>query len=170
MRGRPEAHETAPYYFTYIDQVVGDDPIGTLKAQLDEARNLFAGIDEEQSLTRYAPDKWSIREVVNHLSDTERAFLFRALWFARGFSDPLPGYDQLIAVAGAGADRVPFAAHRTEFEQVRAASISLFENLPEEAWLRTGIASDRPFTVRSIAFLTAGHVAHHLRILRERYL
>ncbi|HLH04584.1 MAG TPA: DinB family protein [Bryobacteraceae bacterium] len=170
MRGRPEANEAAPYYFTYINQAEGDDPVEILKAQLDETRSVLAGINEEQSLHRYAPEKWSIRQVVNHLTDTERSFVFRALWFARGFSTPLPSYDQNIAVSGAAADSVSFAAHRAEFEQVRASTISFFTNLPDEAWLRTGIASDCQFTVRALAFIAAGHVAHHLRILRERYL
>ena len=95
---------------------------------------------------------------------------FRALWFARGFQTPLPGYDHNIAASGAGADRIAWTAHVEEFRRVRLATISLFENLPEKAWLRRGIASDNPFTVRALAFLVAGHVTHHLKIVRERYL
>jgi DinB family protein len=170
MIGRPEATEAAPYYFTYIDQAAGDDPVAMMEQQLDEASGLFAGISEEVSEHRYAAEKWSIRQVLNHLTDTERAFAFRALWFARGFEAPLPGYDQNIAAAGAGADRVAWATHVEEFRQVRLATISLFRNLPPEAWMRTGIASDNSFTVRAMAFIITGHVAHHVRILRERYL
>ncbi len=106
MTGRPLATEAAPYYFTYIDQVAGDDALATIKQQVEEVRDLFAGISEEESRHRYAPDKWSIRQVLNHVTDTERAFAFRALWFARGFTDPLPSYDQDIAAAGAEADGV----------------------------------------------------------------
>jgi DinB superfamily len=170
MLGRPGASETAPYYFTYIDQVSGDDPCGIIQRQLHESLGVFEGISEEASLYRYAPDRWSIRQVLNHITDTERAFTFRALWFARGFEAPLPGYDQGIAAAGAEADRVAWADHVEEFRYVRLSTISLFRNLPPEAWMRTGIASDNPFTVRAMAFIIAGHLAHHVRILRERYL
>jgi hypothetical protein len=170
VKGRPQETEAAPYYFTYIRQAEGDDPISTLERQLADARGTFAGISEEKSLYRYAPDKWSIRQVLNHVSDTERSFAFRALWFARGFDSSLPSYDQNIACAGAQADKVPWLAHIGEFLHVRAATIDLFRNLPEEAWMRSGIASDNRFTVRALAFITAGHYAHHLRILRERYL
>jgi hypothetical protein len=170
MIGRPEKSETAAYYFTYIDQVDGADAEATLASQLDESAMLFAGISEEKSLHRYAPDKWSIRQVLNHISDTERAFAFRALWFARGFDSPLPSYDQNIAASGAVADKVCWPAHVEEFRRVRLSTISLFANMPSEAWMRSGIASDNPFTVRAMAYIIAGHFAHHVRILRERYL
>jgi hypothetical protein len=168
--GRPERSEAASYYFTYIDQVKGDDIAAVIERQLDEAMTLFAGISEEASKHRYAPDKWSIRQVLNHITDTERAFAFRALWFARGFEAPLPGYDQNIAAAGAGADGIAWAAHVEEFRRVRLSTISLFANLPAEAWMRSGVASENRFTVRAMAFIVAGHVEHHVRILRERYL
>src|SRR5438132_1061158 len=109
MISRPQTTEAAPYYFNYIDQVTGDDPLGALENQLEEA--LFSAISEEKSLHRYAPDKWSIRQVLNHVTDTERAFTFRALWFARGLESPLPSYDQNVAASGAEADRVSWAAH-----------------------------------------------------------
>jgi DinB superfamily len=168
--GRPEASEAAPYYSTYIDRVLGDDAMPVMRNQLEESLTLFAGISEEDSKRRYAPGKWSMRELLNHVTDTERAFAFRALWFARGFEAPLPGYDQNIAAAGAQADLIPWAAHVEEFRQVRISTISLFRNLPSEAWMRSGIASDNRFTVRALAFIIAGHVAHHLAVLRERYL
>jgi DinB family protein len=170
MQGRPEKSEAAGYYFTYIDQVAGQDGKAALCGQLDEAAGLLAEISEEKSQYRYAPEKWSIRQVLNHITDTERAFAFRALWFARGFDAPLPGYDQNIAAAGAEADGIPWAAHVEEFRQVRLSTISLFSNLPNEAWMRSGIASDNRFTVRAMAYIIAGHWAHHARILRERYL
>jgi hypothetical protein len=170
MTGRPATTEAAPFYFTYIDQVAGDDPQRVLRTQLADADQLFGGISEEKSKDRYAPEKWSIRQLLNHVTDTERAFAFRALWFARGFESPLPGYDQNIAAAGADADRISWAAHVEEFRQVRQSTISLFANLPPDAWMRTGIASDNPFTVRALAFITAGHLQHHLKVLQERYL
>ena len=170
MTGRPEKSEAGAYYFNYIDQVPGTDVSAVLAAQLEECTALFSEISEEKSLYRYAPDKWSIRQLLNHVSDTERAFAFRALWFARGFDTPLPSYDQNIAAAGAGADAVAWALHVEEFHRVRLATISLFANMPAEAWMKTGIASDNKFTVRAMAFITAGHVTHHLKVLRERYL
>jgi hypothetical protein len=170
MIGRPQSTEAAPNYFTYINQVTGDDPLATIDTQLDESLALFAGITEEKSLHRYAPEKWSIRQVLNHVSDNERAFVFRALWFARGFDSPLPGYDQDIAAASAGADTVSWADHVAEFRAVRLSTISLFKNMPPEAWLRTGIASEKPFTVRALAFIIPRHVTHHIKLLRERYL
>src|SRR5271157_527675 len=155
MIGRPETTEAAPYYFTYINQVTGDDVVATLKSQLSESLAFFSAISEEKSLHRYAPDKWSIRQVLNHITDTERSFTFRALWFARGFDTPLPSYDQNIAVAGALADNYSWASHIEDFRRVRLATNSLFANMPPDAWMRRGIASDNPFTVRSLAFIAA---------------
>src|SRR5947207_11511934 len=103
MDTRPERNEAAEYYFTYIDQVEGNDVLAVLAHQATEVVDVMRAIDETQSLNRYAPDKWSIREVLNHINDTERAFAFRALWFARGFTEPLPAFDQDTAMAGSGA-------------------------------------------------------------------
>src|SRR5512146_3494830 len=99
MIGRPETSEAAPYYFTYINRVASDDPAAVIETQLPESLDFFSGISEEKSLHRYAPEKWSIRQVLNHVTDTERAFAFRVLWFARGFDTPLPSYDQNISTA-----------------------------------------------------------------------
>ena len=168
--GRPTSDEAAPYYFTYINQVAGENPLAEMEHQADEVLPFLATISEEKSLYRYAPEKWSIRQVLNHVADSERAFAFRALWFARGFEASLPSYDQNIAAAGAQADQVSWRAHVDEFCRVRLATIALFKNLPAEAWKRTGIASDNVFTVRAVAYIIPGHVTHHLRVLRERYL
>jgi hypothetical protein len=170
MVGRPQATEAAPYYFTYIDKTQGEDPLAAIGNQLEEAAALFAEISAEASLRRYAPEKWSIRQVLNHVTDTERAFAFRALWFARGFNGPLPGYDQDVAAAGAGAEAVSWDSHVEEFRRVRFSTISLFGNMPPEAWARGGVASDNFVTVRALAWMISGHLAHHLEILRERYL
>jgi DinB family protein len=170
MIGRPQPTEAAPYYFTYINQVTGDDPVATIDRQLDESLTFFSAISEEKSLYRYAPEKWSIRQLLNHVTDTERAFTFRALWFARGFDTPLPSYDQNIAAASAQADAISWAAHLEEFRGVRLSTISLFRNMPPEAWTRSGIASDNRFTVRALAYIIAGHLTHHINVLRERYL
>jgi len=170
MTGRPAKTEAAPYYFTYIDQVIGDDIMAVLTSQLEEPMALLSGISEEKSLHRYSPEKCSIRQVLSHISDCERMFAFRALWFARNFSTPLPSFDQEIAASGAEADTISWAAHLGEFRRVRLSTIPLFANMPLAGWMRTGIASDNPFTVRALAYITAGHFAHHFRILKERYL
>jgi hypothetical protein len=170
MLGRPQETEAAPYYFTYIDRVMGEDGLLAIENQLEDALAFFSGITEEKSLHRYQPDKWTIRQVLNHVTDTERAFAFRVLWFARGFDVPLPGYDQNIAAAGSGADSCSWASLVEEFQRVRLATISLFRNMPPDAWMRSGIASGNPFTVRAMAFIVAGHAIHHVGVLRERYL
>jgi hypothetical protein len=166
---RPIHGETAPYYLTYIDQVNGDDVFRILENQLAEAEVLFASVSEERSRYRYAPEKWSVRQVLNHVTDSERAFAFRALWFARGFEAPLPGYDQDVAAAGAEADNVTWDRHAMEFRSVRLSTLSLFANMPGGAWIKGGVASGNPFTVRSLAYIIAGHFTHHLNILRTRY-
>jgi DinB family protein len=166
----PDRTEAAEYYFTYIDQVPPGDIRQTLAAQAAATLSFLRGISEERSLHRYAPDKWSIRELLSHVNDTERVFVFRAVWFARGFDTPLPAFDQDVAIAAAGADERSWKSHVDEFAAVRAATVAFFESLPEAAWDRRGIASGNAFTVRALAYATAGHLAHHLRVLRERYL
>ena len=170
MQGHPEPHEAASYYFKYIDRVQSDDVVGMLETQLDETVAFLLGISEEQSLHRYAPDKWSIRQVLNHVTDTERVFLFRAFWFARGFDTPLPSFDEKISAGAARADEIPWARHVEEFRGARLATLTFFRNLPAEAWTRSGIASDNPFSVRALAYILAGHTAHHVEIVQERYL
>jgi uncharacterized damage-inducible protein DinB len=166
----PDRTEAAEYYFTYIDQVAQGDIRDVLEAQLPETLSLMEGISEDRSLHRYAPDKWSIREVLSHISDCERLFVFRAFWFARGFDSPLPSFDQNVATATADADARAWSSHLQEFRAVRASTLSFFRSLPLDAWSRRGVASGNPFTVRALAYITAGHVTHHVRILRDRYL
>jgi hypothetical protein len=170
MIGIPERTEAAEYYYKYIDRVTSEDVLSFLEGQLDETTAFLRCISEEKSLYRYAPDKWSIRESWSHVNDAERVFTSRALWFARGLDSPLPSFDQEIAVRGACADTISWARHIDEFRLIRMATVSLFQNLPLEAWKRTGMASGYPFTVRSLAYIVAGHTAHHIAILRERYL
>ena len=166
----PQPHEAAPYYFNYISKVEGDDVVAVLQGQLDDTVALLTGISEERSLHRYAPEKWSIRQVINHVHDTERVFVYRALWFARGFDSELPSFDEKISAAGARADDISWASHVYEFRAIRLSTLAFFGNLTAEAWLRSGTASGMPFTVNALAWITAGHLAHHLAILRERYL
>lgn len=170
MRGRPQETEAAPYYQGYIQQAEGDDALAAMEQQLDEMMALLSGISEEKSLYRYAPEKWSIRQVLGHISDAERAFAFRLMHFARGFDAPVPGFDQEISAAGAESDRVSWSDLVEEFRWVRLSTIALVKNLPPEAWDRSGIASEKSFTVRSLAFIIPGHAAHHMKIVRERYV
>jgi uncharacterized damage-inducible protein DinB len=170
LSGRPQPDEAAAYYSRYTDLVGSDDVVAVLTTQLEDALGFLRNISEEKSQHRYAPGKWSMRQLLSHVNDTERIFISRALWFARGFKDPLPSFDQDICVAGAEADNVSWASHVEEFRAVRLATIAFFQNLPAEAWLRRGIASENPFTVRALAYIAAGHVMHHMTILSERYL
>jgi hypothetical protein len=166
----PDRTEAADYYFTYIDKVPAGDVCQILETQLSETVALLRPVSEEQSLGRYAPGKWSVREVVSHINDTERLFVFRAMWFARGLEGALPSFDQDVAIRSAGADARSLASHLDEFRAVRAATLTLFQNLPPDAWMRRGMASGYSFTVRALAYIAAGHVAHHAVILKERYL
>jgi hypothetical protein len=170
MPGRPESHEAAPYYFTYIDRIPNDDIVAVIGAQMEETLPFLLAISEEQSLHRYAPEKWSVRQVLSHINDTERLFVYRAFWFARGFDSPLPSFDQNVCANAANADEISWARHVEEFRGIRLASLAFFQNLPPAAWMRSGIASGNPFTVRALAYLLAGHLAHHAAILKERYL
>ena len=167
--GRPEPNEAAPYYLTYIDRVPGDDVVGFLESQADEVSAFLGAISEERSLHRYAPGKWSIRQVWNHVNDGERLFVFRAMWFARGLDNPLPSFDQAVAAEAARADDTPWSSHAEEFRHLRRATLAFARGLPREAWSRTGVASDKRVSVRALLYIAAGHVAHHMAVLKERY-
>ena len=166
---RPQTTEAADYYFKYIDLITSDEIVPAIESQMDETLAFLNSISEEQSLQSYAPGKWTIRELLNHVNDGERIFLGRALWFARGFQDPLPSFEQDLAVQTSQANQTSWADLVEEFRTVRLGTISFFNNLPAEAWSRTGIASDNSFTVRSVAYIIAGHVAHHAKVLSEKY-
>lgn len=170
MMGRPGPDEAAPYYFRYIDQIPGDDIVALLGNQLDETLRFLSEISEEKSLHRYADDKWTVRQVLNHANDCERVFLFRAFWFARGFESALPSFDEKVSAGAAAATEYSWASHVEEFRAIRSSALSFFRNLPAEAWTRSGIASGSFFTIRALAYIIGGHVAHHTAILRDRYL
>ena len=167
---QPQANEAASYYFRYIDLARTDDIVSFMDQQLKQTLPFLQGISEAQSTHRYEPGKWSIRELLNHVSDGERIFLGRALWFARGFTDPLPSFEQDIAVAGANANETAWADLVEEFRTVRLATLSFLRNLPDEAWSRTGVASDSLVSVNALAYIIAGHLEHHVNVLKERYL
>lgn len=165
----PEQTEFAPYYMTYVGKVPAGDIRQLLAAQAKDATAALSKISDERSLYRYAPDKWSIRQMIHHVNDAERVFSFRAMWFARNLGPELPSYDQDIAVAAANSDARHWQDIIQEFDAIRSASLAFFNSLPDDAWQRRGIASGNPVTVRALAYIMCGHMAHHLQILRERY-
>ena len=167
---RPQTSEAAVYYFKYIDLITSDDIVPAFEQQMGEMLPFLTGISEEQSLHSYAPGKWTIREVLNHVNDGERVFLARAFWFARGFNDALPSFEQDVAVEMAHANNTSWADLVEEFKNVRLGTISFFKSLPDEAWDRVGVASDNPVSVRALAYIIAGHVTHHKNVLQEKYL
>jgi hypothetical protein len=167
---QPQSNEAADYYFPYINLAPTDDIVSFLNDQLKETMPFLEGISEAQSMHTYSPDKWTIKQLWSHVNDGERMFLGRALWFARGFKDPLPSFDQEVAVEGANANAIPWAQTVEEFRTIRLATLSFFLNMPAEAWSRTGIASDNLFTVNALAYIIAGHATHHMNVLKERYL
>ena len=171
MLERPRRGEIGDYFFRYIDLVPPDsDVLDLIGKQRDAFPALLRGISEEGSRKRYAPGKWSMRQLVGHVTDTELVFLYRALWFARGFDSSLPGFDQEPAARNQRADEVSWGALIDGFRCVRAATENFFATLPADAWSRSGIASDNPFSVRSLVYVIAGHLLHHEKVLREKYL
>jgi len=168
MPGKPLANEAAEYYWTYIDKVEGDDVVAALERQTAEFGALLGRVSEEASLHRYEPGKWSVREAVGHINDTERVFALRALWFARALGGELASMDQDICVRHAGSDDVSMAALAAEFQAIRASTLAFVNSLPADAWTRTGVASGKQVSVRALIWIICGHVEHHARILRER--
>lgn len=166
---RPEATEYAEYYANYISKVPGTDALGVLESQRLQMLQLFAGRSDRDGSFRYAPGKWSVKEVLGHITDTERIFAYRALRIARGDQTPLPGFEQDDYVRSGAFGARKLADLVEEFGAVRGASIALFRSFNEEAWSRRGVASQKEVTVRALAFITAGHQIHHRLILEERY-
>jgi uncharacterized damage-inducible protein DinB len=168
--GRPQAGEYNNYYQRYIDLATEEDVVGALDAQSHETAILLRGLSEQQASHRYAPDKWSVKQLVGHVTDAERIFAYRALSIARGETKALPGFDQEPYVANSGADERSIADLAEELAAVRRANVMMLRGLSDEAWRRTGTASDNPISVRALAFIMLGHERHHMRILHERYL
>jgi hypothetical protein len=167
--GRPEANEYAPYYGGYIALVSGDDAVAALEAQRLHMMQMLSARSEREGNFRYAPGKWSVKEVLGHLADAERVFTYRAMRIARGDLTPLAGFEQDDYVKNGGFGDRRLADLADEFAAIRSASIALFRSLNDVAWMRRGTASDKEVSVRALAFMTAGHELHHQRILEERY-
>jgi hypothetical protein len=167
---RPEKNDYATFYEKYVALVPDADIVETLEGQLEDALALLRGVTEERAGYAYEPSKWSIKQVVGHIIDTERVFAYRALAIARGDEQPLPGMDQDEYMAGANFDELTLAGLLEQFEHLRRANVLMLRGLSEEAWTRRGTASDNEVTVRAIAYIIAGHEAHHVGRRRERYL
>jgi len=166
---RPEPTEHADFYAKYIAKVPGTDVLGVLEAQRQQMLQMFTGRSERDGDFRYAPGKWTVKEVLGHVTDTERIFSYRALCIARGEKKSLPGFEQDDYVRDGAFGERTLTDLAEEFAAVRSSSIALFRSLNEAAWERRGVASQREVTVRALAFITAGHQMHHRIILEERY-
>ena len=166
---RPEPGEFAPYYERYISLVAGTDILGTLDAQRRQTLLLLSGRDDRDGEYRYAPGKWSAKEALGHVCDTERVFAYRALRIARGDQTPLAGFEQDDYVKNGPFAKAPMEEIIEDYIAVRRASITLFRNLDEAAWVRRGVANNNEVSVRALAYIIAGHELHHRRILEEKY-
>lgn len=168
--GHPEPSEYAPHAKAYVDLVPGGDPLTVLRNQIDRTLALFEGVDDKRaSEWSYEPGKWTLKQVLGHMSDTERILGYRALRIARADQTPLPGFEQDDYVKSAESNARPLSSLLEEFRIVRHSTLSLAEGLPPGAWLRQGEVNDRRLSVRGIFFTAAGHELHHYKLLRERY-
>ena len=166
---RPQSGEYAPYYERYISLIEDNDILATLDRQRREMVLLLSGLSEEQGDFRYAPEKWSAKQVLGHVCDTERVFAYRALRISRGDATPMEGFEQDDYVKNGPFARHVIAEVIEDYIAVRRATISLLRSLEEAAWSRRGVANKNEVTVRALAYTIAGHEAHHRRILEEKY-
>jgi hypothetical protein len=167
---KPAPTEHAPEFSSYIALVPEGDIIQTLERQIEDSLSLFRSISSDKANFRYAPDKWSVKQLLGHLIDSERIFSYRALRFARNDQTPLPGYEQNDYVRYADFDSRNLGEMTEEFATVRRATIQLFRPLNETEWMRRGKANENEVSVRALAYITAGHELHHIEVLRTRYL
>ncbi|MDH3495822.1 MAG: DinB family protein [Gemmatimonadota bacterium] len=166
---RPGPDEYDPYYAGYVADVPPGDVVTLLGTQTAELVTWLRAVPPERESHRYAPDKWSIREVVGHLCDTERVLAYRALRFSRGDHTPLPGFEQDDYVREAGCETRTLADLTDEFLAIRRATVALFRGMSGAMTARHGTANDVGVSVRALAYIIAGHERHHARVLRERY-
>ena len=167
---RPEKSEYDEYYERYVSLVEETDIISAMENQLAEYERIFAAITEEKSLYAYAEGKWTIKELLGHLTDGERIFAYRALRISRADETPIEGFEQDGYIENSNFNQTKFEDLTEEFLLSRKANLILFKNLPDEAWPRAGTASGVPVSVRALAYIMVGHVRHHLNILKSRYL
>jgi hypothetical protein len=166
---RPSATEYAPYFSRYIDLVAEADFVAVLAGQPAEYRALLGALSQEPAGFRYAPGKWSVREVVGHVIDAERVFGYRALCIARGENVSLPSFDENAYAAKAGHDGCALPELLEEFAHVRRSHIALFEHFDQAAWERIGTVNQNAISVRGLAYILTGHARHHAGILKQRY-
>lgn len=167
---RPAQDEYSEYYRPYVALVPDVNVVDFLTQQLASITHVLQSVEEGDSDFRYAEGKWSIKEVVGHLCDSERVFGYRALRFARGDETPLPGFDQDEYVAAARFDHRILHSLTEELYNLRKANIRLFRSLSQDELDQGGTADGVPCTVRALMYIIAGHAAHHLNVLQERYL
>jgi hypothetical protein len=166
---RPSSDEAAPFYHRYIAKVAGESIVELLGEQLDEVEGLFGSVDDRAALARYAPGKWSVKEILGHLSDVERIFAYRLLRISRGDQTPLPGFDENAYVPAGRFDTRSLQSLMDEFRSVRHSTLAMVRGLPAEGWANWGEASGNPISARALAYIIPGHVTHHLGVLRDRY-
>lgn len=167
--GRPASDEYFQFYAGYVSHVPEDDPLFVMESQGRITQAMLQQVSEKTSLFRYAPDKWSIREVVGHLGDTERIMAYRALRIARADPKPLQGFDENEYVRNAAFDRRTLGDLLQELADIRRTTLALFRGIDQSAWTRRGTASEHSISVRALGFIIPGHERHHVRVLRERY-
>jgi hypothetical protein len=167
MSQRPDASEYATFYAAYVDAVPDGDIVSILERQMGDTVARLSLVSDARASEPYAPAKWTIKDVVGHLIDAERVFTYRALRFARGDETPLASFEHDDYVRAAGATDRALGDLVAEFATVRAATVALFRSLPVEAYDRVGTASDRPVSVRALAYIIAGHERHHLRVFEQ---
>lgn len=166
---RPTATDYAPPHASYVDLVAEEDILSAMEEQSSETQKILARLDEGRAGYRYAAGKWSIKEVIGHMVDSERIIAYRTLCVARGDTQPLPGFEEGDYVANASFDSWKLGDLAEEYALVRRSNIVLFRNLPPEAWDRRGTANAFPVSVRGLAYVIVGHERHHLGVLRSRY-
>ena len=169
MSSRPQPDEYAPAFGRYIDRVPDGDIVAMIESQGNSTQELLASLGEEKAGYRYAPGKWSIKQVVGHITDGERVFTYRLLAIARGEKQSLPGFEENDYVDNGNFDAHPLAELAEGLATTRRATLALMRSLDDEAWQRRGVANNNPISARAIAWVTAGHERHHLNVLRERY-
>jgi len=167
---RPDPSEYSEYYRRYVDLVPDGDILVILAAQMQQTLDVLAGVGPDLADHRYAPDKWSVKEVVGHMIDAERVFGYRALHFARRDPTPLPSMEENEWARASNAATRSIQSLAGEFEQVRRSHIALFHSFDEESGALSGTASGYEFTVRTFPYLIAGHEIHHRGVLLEKYL
>lgn len=166
----PAVEEYGAPYAGYVSRVPEGQPVtAVLERQLEEVPARLGTVPESRGSFRYAPGKWSVKELVTHLTDAERVMAYRALRIGRGDPTPLAGFDENLYAPESGADGHPLADLVSEWADVRRASLALFRHFPEGAWTRRGHASGMPVSVRALAYIIAGHTAHHFEVLSQRY-